>query len=207
MSNKIIKTINQNRQVKSAINPKAIQRSENVIASYIVYSRDRPTVVEGQDISDMAVWDSSLTTWDGNDTNDEWDSYDSSTIAPIRVINKNNLFIETFDYDYFVGSSTTATLSTSNRSVTFTSGQILYIEPMFKDSSSTEIVTRATPAVTIDSGAFDIELSADGGANWESATNNAQHTFTNTGSDLRMRITENNSSTGSISLIRCSYIK
>lgn len=34
-----------------------------------------------------------------------------------------------------------------------------------------------------------IELSADGGSNWESVTNNVQHTFTNQGQDLRYRIT------------------
>lgn len=40
-----------------------------------------------------------------------------------------------------------------------------------------------------DSGSTTFEMSADGGSNWETVSNNAIHVFSNTGSDLRVRIT------------------
>lgn len=201
---KIVKTINSERKVKSSINPKALIQSSNVISSTQVSIRDRPLAVKNQDISNMAVWDNPATTWDGVDTNDRWDSYNTSNIVFSRVVNKNNLFVENFDYEAF-NISGTATWDTTNQQLTFTSGQNQVIGPAFKDSSNTQTVVAATLNVTISSGSFDLEMSADGGSNWESVTNGSSHTFTNTGSDLRIRITENNSSTGTITLVRCSY--
>ena len=51
------------------------------------------------------------------------------------------------------------------------------------------------------SGLFTYELSADGGYNCESVTPGTAHTFSNTGTDLRFRITENAASTGEISQV------
>lgn len=218
MSNKIIKTINQNRQVKSAINPKALQRNENVISGTNLFVKERPQVIQSLDITNMAVWDDPTTTWDGLDADDEWDSYDESSIGIIRVFNKNNLFRETFDYDFFKGPNNTATWDTTNREVTFTAGQVLEMVSAFKDSSNSQTVVGATLGVTIDSGSFDLEMSANGGTNWESVTNNSSHTFTNTGSDLRIRATKSNDTsfptafgtwgeedTGTITKIVCVY--
>lgn len=46
-------------------------------------------------------------------------------------------------------------------------------------------ITQAKLTATITSGSFNILLTANGGANWEIATNGVLHTFTNTGTDLR----------------------
>ena len=54
------------------------------------------------------------------------------------------------------------------------------------------------------SGSFTYELTADGGSNFESVTPGTAHTFTNTGTDLRFRITENAASTGEISQVKIS---
>ena len=122
-----------------------------------------------------------------------------------QISNPRDIFIERFGYTTLQGTSNSATWDTANKQVTFTAGQRLEIVSAFKDSTAT--VTQSTLFTTIDSGSFDLELSANGGTDWETVTNETQHTFTNTGNDLRIRITENNSSTGTISLIRCTYVK
>ncbi|GAG82964.1 unnamed protein product, partial [marine sediment metagenome] len=62
-------------------------------------------------------------------------------------------------------------------------------------------ITTATLTSTEVSGSFDYELTADGGSNWESVTSGTAHTFSNTGTDLRWRATENAASTGEISQV------
>lgn len=205
MTDKIIKTINQNRQVKSSINPKALQRSENVITSTNLYVRNRPEIIYQQNISSMAVWDNPATEWDGGDANDQWDTYSTSGKSIIRITNKNNTFYENFDYDGLKGASTTCTWSTSNANASFTSGQILHIASAFKDASNTQVVTKAQLTVTSASGSYDYAMSADGGSHWETVSNGVEHTFTNTGSNLQIKVTENNSSTGVVNLVKCKY--
>ena len=61
--------------------------------------------------------------------------------------------------------------------------------------------TQAKLTSTEVSGSFDYELSVNGGSNWETVTSGTLHTFTNTGTDLRFRITESAASTGEISKI------
>ncbi len=41
---------------------------------------------------------------------------------------------------------------------------------------------------------FTLQLSADGGDNWETVTNDTEHTFTNTGDTLKIKITASNTS-------------
>ena len=55
--------------------------------------------------------------------------------------------------------------------------------------------------LSTNTGTFIYELSADGGLNWEVVTNGVTHIFTNTGIDLRFRITESGASTGTITNI------
>jgi hypothetical protein len=185
----------------------------------ILKARETPTIVITYDTSVGARWDDAGTTWDGPDLNDKWLDYSDSNIRTFsRIVNNDNEFYWNFNQSEqlgddnkqltygFIGSNNTCTIDTTNLQATFTSGQILEIVSAFKDSSSSQVVTAATLNVTIDSGSFDLEMSANGGSNWETVTNNTTHIFTNTGSDLRIRITENNTSTGTISLVRCSYV-
>jgi hypothetical protein len=182
-----------------------------------------PIVVIKYDLTDVAKWDDPETTWDGGDLNDQWLDYTRDDVLNIvNIENRNNVFIDRFvitttyastdndfaSYSHVDETNTTAAVDTTNREVTFTSGQVLQYLAVFKDASdSPQAVVNATLTVTVDSGGFDFELSADGGSNWETVTNGETHTFTNTGSDLRIRITENNSSTGTITLIKCAYTK
>ena len=68
--------------------------------------------------------------------------------------------------------------------------------PIFHDvgeAQSTSIdynngtITTATMSVT-GSGSWNLYLTADGGSHWESCSNGVAHTFTNTGTDLRWKM-------------------
>lgn len=108
----------------------------------------------------------------------------------------------TYDSVDFLSASATATEDTStNFRADFTSGQVWLTEPICKGSQT---ITHAT--ITYDSsGTFTTELSANGGSNWESATPGSEHIFTNTGTDLRIRITENAATTGWITNVCVKY--
>jgi hypothetical protein len=164
-----------------------------------------PCVVQFNDTTGMAIWDSPSTTWDGDDSDDEWDSYNTAGQAIVRVTNFNNTFIERFCFTTLQGDNNTATWDTTNKECTFTAGQVLEIVSAFKDSSSNQTVSSATLSVTSTSGVFDYEMSANGGANWESVILGTEHIFTHSGSDLRIRVTEDDSSTGTITVVRCQY--
>ncbi len=107
-----------------------------------------------------------------------------------------NSYTEDFiDTDFDSGGN--ASWSTTG-SVTFTSGQVA-------ESTSIDFgngtITTALLTTTEVSGSFDYEMTADG-TNWESVSPTVAHTFSNPGTDLRWRATENAASTGEISKIR-----
>ena len=108
-----------------------------------------------------------------------------------------NLYTEDFFDDDFEDTNGTVTGWTSG-SIDFTSGQIALSKSV--DFNNTTI-TAATLNSTEVSGSFTYQLSADGGSNFENVTPGTAHTFTNTGTDLRFKITENAASTGEISQV------
>jgi len=65
-------------------------------------------------------------------------------------------------------------------------GEILTSSSIFLNQVT---VSKAKINLTGDYADASIELSADGGSNWESVTNNVENQFTTTGQDLRFRIT------------------
>jgi hypothetical protein len=177
-----------------------------------------PLVVLTQSTEDMAIWDNPSTTWDGEDEDDKWDTYTQENQEISDVENTNAEFIWRFSYEdsfnddggyitfgFTDSDSTTATEDVDNQEVTFTAGQVWQSKSVFKDSSESQIVSSATLSVTSTSGVFAYEMSADGGDNWETVTLGEEHTFTNPGSDLRIRVTEDDSSTGTITVVRCQY--
>ncbi len=119
------------------------------------------------------------------------------TVADHFVQQYQNSYIEDFLDDDFEDTNGTATGWTSG-SVDFTSGQIALSKSIDFNNG---IITSATLNSTEVSGSFTYELSADGGSNFESVTPGTAHTFSNTGTDLRFRITENAASTGEISQV------
>jgi len=117
----------------------------------------------------------------------------SETINYLRQY--NNSYTETFiDTDFKDTVNTTADWDTTNKYLDFTSGEVAYSDSVDYNNGT---ITTATLTVTIDSGTFDLYMTADG-TNWESVTSGTAHTFTDTGTDLRWRIDENAASTGRI---------
>lgn len=198
-----------------------------------LFEEEQPIIVMTNDITGMAVWDNPATIWDGVDTDDQWDTYNFDNAEIAHVVNFDNEFIwrftheETFDsngnltaFSFTDTDNTTATEDIVNNEVTFTTERVWQSKSAFKDSSSTQIVSSATLSVTVESGVFSYELSADGGNNWETVSLGVEHTFTNPGSDLRIRVTEisvqasfplgfpiefGEDPNGTITLIKCKY--
>jgi len=86
-------------------------------------------------------------------------------------------------------ASTTMTYNATDNKYEFTAGEILESVDIY-DGTLAITVTECMVYIDFDdSGSPTIEATADGGANWESVDNGAIHSFSNTGSDLRMRFT------------------
>jgi len=109
-----------------------------------------------------------------------------------------NTYTEDFIDDDFEDTDGTATGWTSG-SLDFTSGQIGLSEPIDYNNST---ITTATLTSTEVSGSFTYQMSANGGSNFETVTSGTAHTFTNTGTSLIWKATENAASTGEISQIK-----
>lgn len=72
----------------------------------------------------------------------------------------------------------------------FTAGQILTGKNILDPEISTYTVTECFLLIAYsDTGTPTIEITADGGTNWETAINNNIHNFVNPGSDVRIRFT------------------
>ncbi|MHA1302312.1 MAG: hypothetical protein ACTSPI_01235 [Candidatus Heimdallarchaeaceae archaeon] len=116
--------------------------------------------------------------------------------------------IQQFENDYtedFIDSDFEDTNGTAtgwgSGSLNFTPGQIGLSSSIDYNNGT---VSTVDVAVTIDSGTITIYVSADGGSNWEEATNNATHTFTVTGTDLRFKLLESGASTAEVSKVLLS---
>lgn len=128
-----------------------------------------------------------------------WGTHADAFLAEVEhtVSQGNNIYDEDFNDTDYKGAATTATW-TGSGSVTFTSGQIA--ETSSIDSNNGTILTAKLTSTEV-SGSFLYEMTADG-SNWETVTNVSKHFFTNTGTDLRGRATENVAGTGEISNIK-----
>jgi len=114
-----------------------------------------------------------------------------------RVISPNNVWKEALRTDTFEDSTaTTATWDTTNFRWTFTTGQIIQTSEIYLDSTTLTSATLTIQSSRITSpGNLAYQLSADGGTNWETITLGTKHTFSNTGIDLRLKITASGSAT------------
>ena len=122
-----------------------------------------------------------------------------------RITQGKNTYKEYLYDDTFKDSSnTTANWNTGTKEITFTSGQIAQTSAFFYDLDSGNVITKATATVTVSTGSVSLQMTADG-TNWESVTSGTEHTFANTGSDLRLRITEDATSTATVTYIEVSY--
>lgn len=113
-----------------------------------------------------------------------------------RVINPNGIYYEALRETTFKDTSnTTATWDTTNFRWTFTTGQIIQTLPISKDPNIT--ITNATIVINssqiTNPSNLTYQLSANGGANFETVTLGTQHVFTNTGTELILKITASGS--------------
>ena len=152
------------------------------------------TITEAYDVSNnRMIWDNAdHGVWDSDTWGDGSDTFETSETA--FMMQANNEYTEEFIDDDFEGAGT-ATWSAG--SVNFTAGQIaLSLSIDYANST----ITTATLISTEVSGSFTYELTANG-TDWETVTSGTAHSFTKTGTDLRWRATENDSSTGEISKV------
>lgn len=149
-----------------------------------------PTIVRSNDVTGMAIWDNPNSTWDGTGTDDQWDSYNSTSITIIHVTNPRNKFIERFAFTDLIDSASTGTQDTSAKTYTIDVDEELIIKHAYYNSGSGNDLNDATLSVTAaDTSNFVCTLSADGGSSYESVTLDSQHTFTTSGKNLYIKIT------------------
>ncbi len=127
----------------------------------------------------------------------KWASSKSGSEATVFLQQGGDVYVEDFlNTDFDSGGNATWA---SSGSVTFTAGQVAESTSIdFANGTIAQVILTSTE----ESGTFLYEVSADGGSNWETTTSGATHIFTNTGTDLRWRTTENGASTGEISELK-----
>lgn len=130
-----------------------------------------------------------LGTWTGTQSGSQLVLGESGRSSSVqKVINPNNTHRERFVFDRFKDSgNTTADWDTTDQQLEMTDGEVATSLSVYKDSTTITEATLSLAGTNTDSATP--ELSADGGSNWEEVTPNSQHIFTNTGTDLRWRLT------------------
>ena len=129
---------------------------------------------------------------------------DRGAITVIRVVNPNNTFQEYFRTDTFEDATTTADWDTTNFQVEIANAEVAVSKSIYLNSDT---IYSATITMTSDEDVTDllIQLTANGGSNWETVTHNTIHTFTNTGTDLRFRLINTSGSTITITKVKVTY--
>jgi hypothetical protein len=200
----IADSINSNKVTQSAINPKAVLPNINIFTSGEISIVDKPLAIYSQEYNTAFVLD--------NDTNGiigsnyTLGSEGMGSIIPAIIVSNSNKFVENWDFTDFVdAANTTATVSTTNRQVTFTSGQKITTNTIYVDSAATTYVGNARVSVTVVSGSVLIEVSSDYGTHWTTVPNGSGVMPSYAGNSLQLRITENAGSTATISLVEVIY--
>lgn len=123
--------------------------------------------------------------------------------SDVKISQGNNRYLELFYDNTFEDTGvTTANWDTVGEEISFTAGQLAQTSSIYL--GDTDLVTKATLTVTV-TGTLTLQMSADGGANWETVTSGVEHTFTNTGFDLRIKITESGAAVASVTALECTY--
>ena len=128
----------------------------------------------------------------------KWGSTDVGAETAYRIMQGANDYVETFYDTDFKDAATTATWNTTTKQLTFTASQVGQSTSIDYNNGT---ITTATMTVTKSSGTYNYYMSADGGSHWESCTSGAAHAFSNTGADLRWKIVESASGTGTITQV------
>ena len=124
-----------------------------------------------------------------------------ATFATVQMVQGNNTYKEFINDTEFEGTGT-ATWNTTNKEISFTSGQYI----------STSLITLGVAytyfTVTLGTVTGDIltEISGDGGTTWQTVTLGVRAAFTTSTIDgVKIRLTENNSSTAKVETIEGTF--
>ena len=174
--------------------------TEIVDFSRSIIAERRYMVFQSQDVSMDGAW--GLGFGDGVSRNDYvwgeaggiWQS--GFTNAPVDelIVQNNNIYREYFYDEDFKGTGT-ATWDTSSFQLSFTSGQIHTTDFLSLGVAYSYFTVRLGTLV----GSLLVEISGDGGSSWQTVTVNTRTLFaSSSASGVKIRITEDNSSTASI---------
>lgn len=118
----------------------------------------------------------------------------SSNVAfnVVKVVNPSNVWrelVRTTQFENSAVGGTTATWDTTNFKWTFASGQkIVTTEIALNDETIVSATVNINTSQITNPTNLSWYLTADGGTNWEAVTLNTEHTFTNPGTDLRIKV-------------------
>jgi len=106
-----------------------------------------------------------------------------------RVVNPNNTFKEFFRATTFKAGATTADWDVTVHDLELTDTEVAQSLQIYLNNDT---IYNAKITLTTDDSLSNttIQLSADGGSHWETVTNDVEHTFTDTGKDLRFKLTQ-----------------
>ena len=175
------------------------------ISAYFKFFTDEITagdqlVVKERDTSNEMVWDRDV--WDGTSGTaiDNWGTGDfTGSQDIIRVINPNRTHKDYFDDAYWNDTANTNATWTGGGQISFSGTQTASSNIVY---ANLETVSSAK-LTAVGSGSVNYLMSADNGSNWESVTSGQSHTFTNTGTQLKWRVTATSSS--SVSKVTIVY--
>ena len=190
--------ISDTNQMKQEL---AVQGGTNAIADQItgeITPEHRTTVISKKVLDGVTLF------WD-TDIQGDWDDYDWSGDADmdgytsktwVNVLNKDNTFEDYFETNTFVDTDNSDGTGdyTTDYDYTLTANEILQSKLIAINNTNYSRGTLIVEGTNTES--LTLYLSADGGSNWESVTNNTEHLFTNTStSGIKYKV-ENTSGSG-----------
>lgn len=132
--------------------------------------------------------------WD-HPTQGEWDNFDwgpdtDAVTTTQKIVHPLGTYYEDLRDDDFVDSgSTTATVSTSAHSISFTTGQVFVSEGVYRDVQLSTVKWSFPSGSITGQANLTFEVQVDG-STWEEVNINESHTIVNTGTEaMKLRIT------------------
>jgi len=208
--------------LKDAINPNEEVSQRQYSMSDDIIVEQLPIVAKRRDIQTSSLWD--VATWDVDNWNETYGAGfilghasqarlggselgDSGTDqVVVLVYNDDNRYLEYFKSNLFEDTTITTATWGSDGLVFSTSLQLAQSLAIAYSADDPQTYVSATLQVEgTDTGDGLYYLSPDGGTNWETITPGTSHTFTNVGTELRFKIS-NDSNAITIDKITVQYI-
>lgn len=123
----------------------------------------------------------------------------------VSVSNPNNFFVDRFRFGTFTDTDNTDAIvdTTVDYRIEFAGDDTYQSLPVYLGGSNVQTVTFGADIT----GAVQVDVTADGGDNWQTINIDTQTTILNQGLDLRYRVTETGSTSATVSNVRIRYTK